>query len=103
MDVPSACMNMGKNIPGKNDTLALRIAPASGDLGLLLIAQDWDNKKFRVQQFAIWAITDNSTKDKYSYIGLSGTYSVPSYAEMSEIRTLFKATGISTGKYAALK
>lgn len=56
----------------------------------------------RVQQFAIWTITDNPTKDGYVGIGSFGFGSGPGKTELARIKALFKAAGIPTTKYRAL-
>jgi hypothetical protein len=57
---------------------------------------------YRVQQFAIWTITDNPARGEYIGIGTFGLGTRPSDEEMNEIRYLFETAGIATGQYQAL-
>jgi hypothetical protein len=74
------------------------------DLIRLLTEPSFSGQEFRVQQFAIWTITDNP--GRYGYVGLSrfgisGTG--PSDEEMELIRQLFTSAGIPLEHYQALQ
>ena len=60
------------------------------------------DETFRFQQFAIWTITDNPSRDEYVGLVYFGLGSGPSDEEMLTIDALFEAAGISTAKYQAL-
>jgi hypothetical protein len=64
---------------------------------------DFSKQSFRVQQFAIWTITDNPTRKGYVGLGTFVSGSGPSDAEMAKIKALFTAAGIDQKKYQALR
>ena len=102
ISVGAACANMRLSMPDEKDTLTLRMTPASGDLMKLLNLPDFHKETYRVQQFAIWTITDNPGRDDYIGIGFVGMASGPSNAEIERIRVLFQKAGIPTDKYKTL-
>jgi hypothetical protein len=101
--VPVACASMELDQPDANDAFIISSIPAPEDLTKLLILLDFHNETFRVQQFAIWTITDNPPRDEYVGLGSFGFGSGPKDEEMLKIRTLFEEAGISTDKYQALQ
>jgi hypothetical protein len=104
--VPVACVNMNLDVPHQSDTFTIRSAPAPQDLIKLLSLSDFFKKTQRVQQFAVWTITENpNCRSAYRELTtgwdpFSG--SGPSDAEMSTIQELFEKAGISINKYPAL-
>jgi len=102
--VDAACGNMRLDLPGKSDTLALSLSPASGDLMKLLSLPDFQEETTRVRQFAIWTITDNP--GRHDYMGIVTGFQIfgtgPSDEEIGKIRVLFEKSGIPTNKYEAL-
>jgi hypothetical protein len=64
-----------------------------------LLSQTW-----RVQNFAVWTITNNPNKWGYRQIGYQYTndFTGPSDSELQTIRSLFQAAGIQTDPYIAL-
>lgn len=100
--VSVACASMELDAPDADDVLVMSSVPVAADLGALLDLSDFNNETFRVKQFAIWTITDNPTRDGYVGIGTFGFGSGPKDEEISRIRVLFEAAGISTDKYQAL-
>jgi hypothetical protein len=101
--VPMACASMELDQPDANDAFTISTIPAPEDLTKLLNLPDFHAETFRVQQFAIWTITDNPPRDGYVHLGTFGFGSGPSDEEMQRIRTLFEEAGISTDKYQALQ
>jgi hypothetical protein len=102
ISVDAACSNMQLDMPGESDALTLNMTPASGDLMKLLNLPDFHQETYRVQQFAIWTITDNPGRNEYIGIGYFGMGTGPSDEEIEKIRTLFQKAGIPTDKYKAL-
>jgi hypothetical protein len=100
--VSVACKSMLDDAPSGDDELVVSSEPVSADLGLLLGLSDFQDETFRVQQFAIWTITDNPTRYEYVNLGTFMYGSGPSDEEMSKIQDLFNSAGISTSKYYAL-
>ena len=100
--VSVACASMELDAPGEDDALVMSSIPAQGDLAALLGLSSFGDETFRVQQFAIWTITDNPSRDGYVGLGYFGLGSGPSDEEILTIRVLFEAAGISTEKYQAL-
>ena len=102
LTVPAACINMTRNTPVTDNAFILG-GPAKGDLARLVALPTFKDRPFRVQQFAIWTVTDNPTLDEYAGIGSYGLGSGPSKEEMQLVRALFAEAGISTNKYPALR
>ena len=103
-DVDAACANMELDAPEESNNLTLSTEAPPGDLIKLLNLPDFHEETYRVQQFAIWTITDNPERDGYIGIvtgfGIFGTG--PSDEEIEKIRVLFIKAGISISKYKAL-
>jgi len=101
VNVEAACANMRLDMPEETDSLVMRAEPAGGDLIKLLELPEFQNQTYRVQQFAIWTITDNPTSD--GYVGIATGYQIwgtgPSTGEIETMRTLFILAGIDTGQY----
>ena len=98
----AACANMRLSMPDEDDVLVVGAESAPEDLVKLLDLPDFHNEAFRVQQFAIWTITDNPTRGGYVGLGYFGFGSGPDDEEMGKIRVLFEKAGIETDKYQAL-
>lgn len=103
LTIPVACANMELGMPDGEDRFTIGRAPVSEDLIKLLNLPEFRDETFRVQQFAIWTITDNPTRDGYVGLGYFGAGSGPDDEEMERIRTLFARAGISIDKYRALR
>ena len=101
--VPAACINMTLDVPLQGDDFTLNHAPAGGDLARLVNLPTFRERTFRVQQFAIWTITDNPAPGEYVGIGSFGVGSGPSAEELQLVRALFAEAGISASKYRALR
>jgi major membrane immunogen (membrane-anchored lipoprotein) len=106
LEIDAACGNMERSQPGEDDSLTLKSITSRQDLSLLLSLPDFASEPFRVQQFAIWTITDNPTRNGYTHL-TSGLFdywgSGPSDEEIQEIKVLFQEAGISLNKYQALR
>lgn len=100
LTLDAACAEMHDATPGSDDTFTLETAP-TGDLAKLLDNPAFADSGFRVQQFAVWTITDNPSRRGYVGLGSFGFGSGPSDGEMEEIRRLFRDAGIPLGKYRA--
>jgi hypothetical protein len=96
-----ACASMHDDQPSSDDTFTLSSKPAEADLRRLVGVEAFHDADFRVQQFAVWTITDNPTRDGYVGLGSGGGGSGPTKAELRDIRTLFESAGIQTTKYRA--
>lgn len=100
LTVNVACAKMKLMQPTSAISFTLEMAPASEDISKLLNLVDFKDATFRIQQFAVWTITDNPAKDGYTGIGSGyGGYSGPSDAEIESVHALFVAAGIETQKY----
>jgi hypothetical protein len=93
---------MELGVPEESDTFSVSTAPTSEDLVKLLSLPNFLEETFRVQQFAIWTITDNPTRAGYVGLGRFGVGSGPSDEEMQRIRALFEQAVIPTDRYQAL-
>jgi len=103
LTIDAACANMHLNMPGEGDRFSIRKTPPSDDLKKLVTVPGFHSEPFRVQQFAIWTITDNPDRSGYVEIGETDFGSGPGEEEIQKIRVLFGKAGISTEKYRALR
>lgn len=101
--VSAACANMRRNVPKESDNLTAEISRAPADLVQLLNLSDFHDEPFRIQQFAIWTITDNPERSGYVGMGYYGVGTGPSEEELEQVRLLLKKAEISTEKYQALR
>jgi hypothetical protein len=101
LDVACAAMHLDQ--PDDADSFSLSTAAAPSDLLRLLALPAFDEADFRVQQFAIWTITDDPTRDGYVALGSFGFGSGPDDEEIGQIKALFAAAGIDTDAYNALR
>ena len=76
---------------------------STANLRALVNAPSFAEADFRVQQFAVWTLTDNPTRTGYVGIGSLGVGSGPDADELAEIKALFKEAGIDPSKYRALR
>ncbi len=103
MTIQVACANMERGVPEESDGFTIRGAPVPEDLIKLLSLPGFLDETFRVQQFAIWTITDNPGRGEYVGLGYFGAGSGPSDEEMQRIRALFNQAGIPIERYRALQ
>jgi hypothetical protein len=101
VQVTSATMAMSRVTPQNTDLLLISPITQNQDLIQLLNCEGFGNQTFRVQQFAVWTITDNPTRDGYRGLGSAGNFTGPSDSELQAIKDLFVAAGISTQNYQA--
>ncbi len=104
VNIDAACANMELDAPEESNSLVLSMTPASGDLVLLLNLPEFHDETLRVQQFAIWTITDNP--ERGGYMGIATGFAIfgtgPRDEEIERIRVLFEKADISIDKYQAL-
>ncbi|MEW6718348.1 MAG: hypothetical protein AB1345_12725 [Chloroflexota bacterium] len=103
LTVQVACANMERGVPSGMDQFTISRTPVSEDLIKLLNLDEFHEETFRVQQFAIWTITDNPTRNGYVGLGYFGVGSGPDDEELERIRHLFEKAGISIENYQALR
>jgi len=96
------CASMEKGTPSSDDSFSIDLDISLSDLVDLLELVEFLEEDFRVQQFAIWTITDNPSATRYVGLGYFGAGSGPSQEELDSIYQLFLKAGIQTGKYRAL-
>lgn len=119
--VSAASIIMHAREPAGSDALTTRKTPTPEEIMKLLNLSDFVNETFRIQQFAIWTLTNNPRRDAYYRIwqddqgrfriwektletppaGWAG--SPPSSREIETIRVLFRKAGIPTDNYQALR
>lgn len=103
VEVKVACANMHLGQPDSGDAFLIKKESTDPDLIKLLSLPDFTRLDFRVQQFAIWTITDNPPRNGYVGLGYSGAGSGPTAEEFDLIRYTFESAGIATAKYQALR
>lgn len=100
-----ACAEMHQDQPTGDDSFRVLDDPPQADLLRLLETPEFSDQSGRVQQFAVWTITNNPRRN--DYVGLTSGFDVfgtgPDDEEIATIRDLFENAGIDTGKYRALK
>jgi hypothetical protein len=100
-----ACVEMHQEQPTGDDRFHVLSDQPANDLLLLLAAPDFSEATGRVQQFAVWTITNNPKRN--GYVGLTSGFDVfgsgPDDEEIAAIRDLFDAADIDMGKYRALR
>jgi hypothetical protein len=101
--VPAACVNMHRDVPRSAHQFSVAGTVQNQDLLNLLGQSYFPKQTFRVQQFAIWTITDNPARDEYVGIGSFGFGSGPDDQEMEAIRSVLYWAGIPPEKYRAFQ
>jgi len=100
-----ACAEMHQVQPTGDDTFRVLEDLPQADLVRLLQLPEFRDESGRVQQFAVWTITNNPRRN--GYVGLTSGFDVfgsgPDDDEIDTIRELFETAGIDTGKYRALR
>lgn len=100
--IPAACAEMELDTPGPADSFS-QVGHRSPLLARLISTAEFSNAPSRVQQFAIWTITDNPSRGGYTGIGPFGFGSGPSDSELAHIRKMLEQAGIDPMTYAAFK
>jgi hypothetical protein len=98
-----ACDSMHLDEPGAGDTFKLSTTRSTASLRALVGAPSFSDAAFRIQQFAIWTLTDNPTRTGYVELGSFGVGSGPDAAEIAVIKTIFTEAGLDPAKYRALR
>jgi hypothetical protein len=100
-----ACAEMHQDQPTGYDTFRVLDDRPQADLVRLLELPEFRDQTGRVQQFAVWTITNNPKRN--GYVGLTSGFDVfgsgPDDEEIAAIRDLFDSAGIDISKYRALK
>jgi hypothetical protein len=101
LELEVSCANMELKEPSQQDSFQV-IQAASEDLARLLKLPELRFESIRIQQFAIWTITDNPSRTDYTGItDQSGIGSGPTDEEFLRIRDLLESAGIDPAKYQA--
>jgi hypothetical protein len=98
-----ACANMTLKAPGGGETYIVQIEPPAEELRKLLGLPEFQDGSFRLQQFAVWVITDNPPPGGFVGLGSGGQGSPPSTDELAQIRAWFEKAGIAVENYAGLR
>ena len=104
VELDVACAEMHDETPTSDDGFRLASKRAPSELVKLLKLPAFGDQEFRIQQFAIWTITDNPTRT--GYVGLSssdGSGGEPTATELERVANLFAEAGIPAGHYRALR
>jgi hypothetical protein len=98
-----ACGEMNDATPTADDGFTLVLEEPPQDLVNLLNAAGFLEESFRVQQFAIWTITDDPAPGAFMGLSSPSASGGPSTGEITRIKALFDAAGIPLGSYRATK
>lgn len=104
LEVSVACANMRLKAPTGGEDYIVKIEPPAEELRKLMGLPEFQDASFRLQQFAIWTITDHPARG--DYVGLTsgdGSGGAPNSSEMKTIADWFQAAGISLDNYPALR
>ncbi len=100
LELEVSCANMELEQPSGTDTFVVSQGETADNLLGLINLPEFRFESGRIQQFAIWAITDNPTL--YGYTGITDEYGLgsgPTYDEVERMRSLFQTAGIDTSQY----
>jgi len=101
--VEVSCANMEKRQPTSTDAFTVSEGEVPEDLLRLLQLPEFAKASFRIQQFAVWTITDNPAPDEYVSLTIApGVAQAPNPDELEFIESLFIRAGIEASRYAAL-
>jgi hypothetical protein len=104
LELEVSCASMQKKEPRGSDSFKVAGSPAAGDLQKLLALPDFAFAPLRVQQFAIWTLTDNPAPDAYVGISASGGFGGgPTAAELAAVKDLLTQAGIDPAGYNAFR
>ncbi len=103
LEVDVACANMRLEAPSGGEAYIVKIEPPAEELRKLMSLPEFQDASFRLQQFAIWTITDNPAKSQYVGLGTGGEGNLPSTTELQTIAAWFDAAGLALDNYPALK
>jgi hypothetical protein len=100
LELEVSCANMELKEPTGSDTFVISQGQAHDDLVKLLNLAEFRFETGSVQQFAIWTITDNPSRNGYtSIVDAYGNGSGPTEDEIERIRALFEEAGIDITQY----
>jgi hypothetical protein len=102
VELKVACASMTLKAPEGGETYMVQIEPPAQELSKLLGLPEFKDSSFRLQQFAIWVITNNPSRGGFVGLGSGGQGSPPSADELSQIRDWFESAGIAIEDYAGL-
>jgi len=103
LEVSVACANMRLKAPTGGEDYIVKIEPPAEELRKLMGLPEFQDASFRLQQFAIWTITDNPARGQYVGLSTGGSGGTPTNVELQKIADWFKTAGISLESYPALR
>jgi hypothetical protein len=93
---------MRLHAPGSVDSLTPAL-PTVPNLSKLVGSDSLiEEESFRVQQVAVWVITEDPSRGNFMSLGTFGSGSEPSEEELRRIRQIFVEAGIPLDDYRAL-
>jgi hypothetical protein len=104
MELEVSCASMQKKEPRSSDSFKIAQESAASDLQKLLALPNLAFASQRVQQFAVWTLTDNPGRDAFVGISATGGFGTgPTDEELSAIKDLFSQAGIDPAAYNAFR
>jgi hypothetical protein len=103
VDLKVACANMTLKAPEGGETYIVKVEPPKEELRKLLGLPEFKDSSFRLQQFAIWVVTDNPPPGGFVGLGSGSGGSSPSRDELNIIRGWFEKAGIAVENYAGFR
>lgn len=103
LHLPVVSLNMKQNSPSIVDDFTVSAKAVKPELLQLLALPEFRFAPLRVQQYAVWVITDNPTVNGFVETGMFGRETAPTSDELAEVRRLLEAAGLDPAKYKAFK
>jgi hypothetical protein len=96
----AVCVNMELETPSESDTFLVGQGAISDDLMTLINLPEFRFESHRVQQYAVWTITENPGRCGYYELeDLFDVFSGPTNDEVERNLSLFQRTGIDISQY----
>ena len=95
----AACANMELKTPSESDTFLVSQSATPDDLIKLLTLSEFRFESFRVQQYAVWAITDNPARPGFLALIIDDIRDRLTDDNVERILSLFQSAGIDISKY----
>jgi hypothetical protein len=97
-----ACAAMHLDTPTSGNSFAVS-GQHSSEMAALVGSSAFTRQPFRIQQFAVWTISDNPSRGGYTGLTGTGGSGPPSDEEIARIRDLFTQAGLDPSQWRALR
>jgi hypothetical protein len=101
--VTAACVDMALETPTASTTFAVDGIHSADMMTLLQRTPGFASAPWRVQQFAVWVVSDNPARYGFRELIGTGGSGPPTEAEINDMRALFERGGMNSSSYRALR